>query len=423
MIPHIAARELLGERIGLRLDPGLRARLDRCIAEAAAAGGLTLEEYAARLPRDDELFQDLLNRVTVQETSFFRHPSHWEALVRDILPLLPDTLTIWSAGCATGEEPYSLAMVLEEAGRDWRIVATDISTRALAHAQRGRYKEAPLRWVSDARRRRFFKPSGDAHWQIHDDIRSRVNFIRHNLTTDPPPLPLRSCPLVFCRNVLIYVHKPELQRFVDSLADWMRPPGILFLGFSESLWQLTDRFTLVRQGDAFVYRMVERSTGAAAPPKSKAAGQRPAAARKPPAVPPPPSPVVLPPRPAAASEGAAWPGTESFTAEQWLAAGEAAASARRWADAVEAFRRAVYLDPGDPVAHFQLGVSLEGEGDLDAARRAFLAARTALLRSKRSQVQLALEGYGPETLLRVLASKLEPPPESGNDRTDHVVGG
>src|SRR5437773_8184639 len=108
--------EMLGSQIGLRAEPTVRGRLRRCIRDEAADRGLDLESYLATLAAHGNAFQSLLNRVTVQETSFFRHPQHFEVLARDILPDLPQPIRIWSAGCANGQEPYSLAMVLEARG-------------------------------------------------------------------------------------------------------------------------------------------------------------------------------------------------------------------------------------------------------------------------------------------------------------------
>ncbi|MDT5002491.1 MAG: chemotaxis protein methyltransferase CheR, partial [Mycobacterium sp.] len=113
--------ELLCQRVGLRADPTLRVRLRRAVRDEATVHEQDLDTYFDTLVSGGEALQGLLNRVTVQETAFFRHPQHFEVLVRDVLPTLPRPVTIWSAGCANGQEAFSLSMLLEEQGVDGRV--------------------------------------------------------------------------------------------------------------------------------------------------------------------------------------------------------------------------------------------------------------------------------------------------------------
>ena len=130
---------LLHQRIGLRPDPTLRGRLHRAIREELHDGGQDAATYLDSLADGGDALQALLNRVTVQETAFFRHPEQFEVLAREVLPTLPQPVKIWSAGCANGQEAFSLAMLLEEQGIDGSVVGTDLSTTALQRTVAARY--------------------------------------------------------------------------------------------------------------------------------------------------------------------------------------------------------------------------------------------------------------------------------------------
>jgi len=381
------AAGLLARRVGLRLDPALRHRLERCVREGAQTHRLTLDQYVADLESNLALFQDLLNRVTVQETAFFRDPGQFQALASRVLPSLREPVLVWSAGCANGQEAYSLAITLAESGfQDWRVLATDVSTQALRRASEGRYTQREMTGISDSRLQQYFRREG-AEWAVIPNLKQRVTFQRHNLMTEVAPFAPGACPVIFCRNVLIYVGPADLLAFLDRLIPWMSPSGYLFLGYSESLWQVTDRFQLVNLGDAFAYQKSGAQPKKSAPPP----GDGEAHARK---SPPPP-----------AGEGRV--GAADREVATLLAAGESAAGAGDAGRAVTAFRKAAYLDPDHPLAHFQLGLALEASGDARAARRAYAAARAAIARCDTARVEAALEGYRLAALEDVLRIKLE----------------
>jgi chemotaxis protein methyltransferase CheR len=381
------AAGLLARRVGLRLDPALRHRLERCVREGAGAHHLVLDQYVAALESSPSLFQDLVNRVTVQETAFFRDPGQFETLTRHVLPGLPEPVLIWSAGCANGQEAYSLAITLSESGlQDWRVLATDVSTQALRRASEGRYTPRELTGISESHLHRYFKRAG-TDWAVIPSLSKRVAFQRHNLITDVPPFEPGTCPVIFCRNVLIYVSPSELLAFLDRLILWMSRDSYLFLGYSESLWQVTDRFRLVSLGDAFAYQRAGVNPTKSSPPH---AGEGEVQVRK------------SPPRAGEDRVGAADPEVATL-----LATGEAAVGAGDASGAVAAFRKAVYLDPDHPLAHFQLGLALEAGGDRKAARRAYAAARAAIARCDTARVEAALEGYRLAALEDVLRFKLQ----------------
>jgi chemotaxis methyl-accepting protein methylase len=390
--PLDEAARLLARRVGLRLDPAVRGRLARAVRDEAERLGADASAYVAHLHGDAAALQDLLNRVTVQETSFFRDPGQFLALANDVLPSLgKDGLPVhvWSAGCANGQEAYSLAMVLAESGLpEWQVVATDISTKALARTAEARYAGRELDGLSPERRDRYLVPvTGAADtWEVAPALCKRVVAFRHNLAADPPPLPAGRCHVVFCRNVLIYFGHDEVVAFLNGLAAWLPPGAHLFLGYSESLWLVSERFHLVRLGDAFVYRngpapgagAIRHTAPAKASPPPRPTG---------PAQAPPPTP-----RPEPSEAGL-------------LAEGEAAMGAGDYAAAVIAFRKAAFLDPDQPVAHLSLGLALEATGDRAASQRAYAAARAAVGRGDTAAIETTLEGYRLDELTRLLDLK------------------
>jgi chemotaxis protein methyltransferase CheR len=396
---------LLSRRVGLRLDPAIRGRLERAVRDQAARHGEDQADYVARLEADPDRLQELLNRVTVQETSFFRDPAQFVAFAEHVVPVLIDgggRVEIWSAGCANGQEPYSLAMTLAESGlADWHVTASDLSTDALSRTRGARYATRELRGLSANRRARHLVPVDRDQWQVAPELRDKVTAIRHNLAEDPPPFQPGQCQVVFCRNVLIYFGHDDVVAFLDRLRTWLPPTAFLFLGYSESLWQVTDRFQLVRLGEAFAYRpATEQATPAPSARPSPPPAPRPA----PPSAPSPaPAPAPAPP-PASVPSSLVAP-----SAVELMAEGEAALDRGEHATAVAAFRKAAYLDPDHPIAHLNLGLALEVAGDGPAARRAYAAARAALDRCDTAAVEAALEGYQLDGITRLLDAKLDTP--------------
>jgi len=248
------AERLLAEWAGLELGDGLRERLAACLDAAARARGVTTARFAAGLTGDPGAFQEVLDAVTVQETGFFRHPDQFAALAGEVLPGLQGPVVVWSAGCANGQEAYSLAMELAASGLpDWRVVATDIAAAAVARARAGRYSSAELDGLPAAHRH-WLRPAG-ALWEVDPALRRRVRFERANLTAQFPAGPGR-CQVVFCRNVLIYLSRKTAESFLDRLADWLTPDGLVFLGYSEAVMAPTPRLRVQRLGATYALRVV-----------------------------------------------------------------------------------------------------------------------------------------------------------------------
>lgn len=218
----------------------------------------SFSEYCTLLERgDDEELGQFVNAITTNLTSFFREIHHFEYLTKTLLPGLlrgkanTRQIRIWSAGCSTGEEPYSLAMTVQEAlpatGRwDVKILATDIDSNVLATASRGVYKADRLGDLASQRVQRWFKKGAGKNAgmvRVAPELQAMITFRQLNLMQT---WPMRGpFDVIFCRNVVIYFDKDTQRRLFDRFADYLAPRGHLFVGHSESLFKLTDRFELI----------------------------------------------------------------------------------------------------------------------------------------------------------------------------------
>src|SRR5687767_5249248 len=213
--------------------------------------------------------RNLLNLVTVTETCFFRDASQFQLLREHILPTLMSErsaqadgsrmIRIWSAGCSSGEEAYSIAIALDQIGmlqayRDWRIeiVGTDLNTEALEKARLGVYSARAVRNVEGRTLENYFVRDGKA-FLLSDAIKKRVTFEFGNVAQTPMPSTGRQ-DIVFCKNVAIYFGAEITRRLIEGLYDTLAADGYLLLGHAESLWQMSDGFTLVEHDRAFCYR-------------------------------------------------------------------------------------------------------------------------------------------------------------------------
>jgi chemotaxis protein methyltransferase CheR len=209
--------------------------------------------------------QELTNAITTNLTSFFRENYHFEQLASEVLPQIErDRSTIrrmrfWSAGCSTGEEPYSLAMILRESlGRlnnwDIRLLATDIDSKVIEAAAAGAYETERLSGLGDNRASRWFSKSAArlGYSVVSPELRSLITFKQLNLL-DPWPMS-GLFDVIFCRNVVIYFDKDTQRRLFDRMADLQEPGGWLFIGHSENLFNVTNRYKPVGRT---VYRRIE----------------------------------------------------------------------------------------------------------------------------------------------------------------------
>jgi len=323
-------------------------------------------------PRDRNLVDRLIDEVTVQETTFARDRGQldsipWHSLLRNAQRAGSATIRAWSAGCATGEEAYTLALLAAEAFTTAYppvdVLGTDISGAAIAAAAAGRYRERAVRELDPELRRRYLEPQADNTYLVGKHLRELVRFRRHNLACDPVPPPGQAAfDIITCRNVLIYFDATVVVRVLGRLDQSLRPDGRLLLGAADAL-QRTVRIATPDDNPALSPRAARDST------------------RRPPG-----RPAELPrdQRLAAALTAAgrgerdnALAQVESLVSSDPLDSGaqfvyglvtlEAGEPAR----AAIAFRRALYSDPAFAVAAFSLGCAYDALGDRAAARRAY----------------------------------------------------
>jgi chemotaxis protein methyltransferase CheR len=264
-------RSLIHERIGMFFDNGKSELLiDKLSPLVIERGFGSYLDYYYLLKYDPSArveWQNVMNALSVQETYFWREFDQIRALVQTLVPQWHarnsnSTLRIWSAACATGEEPLTIAMALNEAG--WfekasiEIVATDASTKAIDRAVQGIYRERAFRNLPAHLRDRYFEPIG-SDWRIRSDIHSRVKWGIANLIDEDEISHSASADFIFCRNVFIYFSERAISQVVRSFSRFIRPPGYLFVGAAESLLRLTTDFTLTEVDDAFVYVKRERA--------------------------------------------------------------------------------------------------------------------------------------------------------------------
>ncbi len=389
----------LRQRIGLRSEGTLRGRLRRAVVEEAGVHGDLLGEYAEGVCRGGQSLEHLVNRITVQESGFFRHPEHFDVLADAILPGLDRPVTIWSSACANGQEAYSLAMLLEEHAIPGTVIASDLSTAALDRTAQAWYSSREISGISPERCKLHLIRDGHG-WRIGPRVRARVTSFEHNLV-DALPAQVASCQVVFCRNVLIYLSAEHASAFLDRLADALAPGTYLFLGAAESMWHVSDRFQPVGLGGTFVYR--RRGPGGRTPsmsmgpavPTSKSARR---------------STVGLRPRAARGAVRRVEPAVDTDLAQTAALAetGKLALAKGDHAAAIVVFRKWSYLTPEDPMGAFHLGLALEAGGHLISAQRAFAVSRAVLMDAGSTRVEPALEGFAREELLKLLDSKQAP---------------
>jgi chemotaxis protein methyltransferase CheR len=261
-------RDLLHERTGIYFEPDrVDVLLDKLEERVRARGFSSYLDYYYLLKYDPDAeveWRSVMDALSVQETYFWREFSQIRVLTDQIAPewfkRTDEPLRIWSAACASGEEPYTIAIALREAGltdRPISIFASDASGSALEKARQGIYRERSFRALPLHLREKYFDavPEG---WRLRRDMLPPVHFVRANLASQRDIATLAAVPVIFCRNVFIYFSPDAIRRTVASFAAFMPLGGHLFIGASESLLKLTRDFDLQERRDAFVYVKVPR---------------------------------------------------------------------------------------------------------------------------------------------------------------------
>ena len=276
-------QSLLKQRSGLVLSRDkaylLESRL-MPVARKWSLRGLDELAQAVRSKKDERLLKDITEAMTTNESSFFRDTKPYDQFRTLTLPTLLKNrastrkIRIWSAACSSGQEPYSLAMVLKEegaklAGWNIEIVATDISSEILAKAKAGVYTQFEVqRGLPITHLVKYFRQRGDK-WELTPDIRSMVSFREFNLLGDLRPL--GQFDVVFCRNVLIYFDQPTKTRVLEGTSRLLGTDGVLFLGGAETVLGITDKFKPL-DGQRGVYQLASAASGDAAAPAAARPG-------------------------------------------------------------------------------------------------------------------------------------------------------
>ncbi len=257
-------RMLIEERTGICFDASRERFFSTRVKEHLRAKGFERGTDLLRAMRKSNVeYEALLEGLLTQETSFFRYPSVYEAFEKRVLPELhvkkfwknPRTLRIWSAGCSTGEEPYSIAITIADSlsfSDSWNveILATDVGRHALKHAERGAYAGRSLASVSPEQLATHFSQAHGGH-QVKPRLRKMVTFAQMNLAS---AVYVGRMDMIFCMNVLIYFSEDRRRSLVQRFYDTLEPGGYLFLGHSESISKMPVKFQAIVLNDCILYR-------------------------------------------------------------------------------------------------------------------------------------------------------------------------
>ncbi len=258
-------RGLFADRVGLSFTEASRLTFERRLGERLRLLGMnSFREYHQFLLREmpsSPEFQQALEAVTTAETYFFRQEQQLNSFTSEVMPRLQRDLreqrrlSIWSAGCSTGEETYTLAILVKASGLfdDWevRVVGSDLCRTRIDVARAATYREASFRVTPDELRRRYFEQH-DESWRVCSEVRDICQFNQLNILEDSALV--GRVHVVFCRNVLIYFGEAARTQVVENLHRRLTPGGYLFLGHSESLVNAETEFTLLHLEGDLAYR-------------------------------------------------------------------------------------------------------------------------------------------------------------------------
>lgn len=267
---YVVLEQLIRERIGIHYSNSRRDMMLDKLSELVVEYGFHSYldfYYMLKYEATEREWNRVMDVLAVQETYFCREYDQIDALVNTLLPQLyrdrPNRrLTIWSAACASGEEPFSIAMALEEAGwlerMDIQLIGSDASPKALEKAEKGIYRDYSLRHVPERLRGRYFTQESEG-WRLDSQIQRRVQFRHANLVQPHTFSNLALSEIVFCRNVFIYFDDKTIESVVKSLSKNTIGKKYLFLGTAESLLRLHTPFSLEKVGNAYVYTHLANS--------------------------------------------------------------------------------------------------------------------------------------------------------------------
>jgi chemotaxis protein methyltransferase CheR len=255
-------RGLIYSESGITFTPTNRAILESRLKERLREKNInSVKIYFETISKDKEELKAFLDSITTNLTRFFRNQAHFDALEKYVTPELikikknggNTTFKIWSAGCSTGEEPYTIAMLMSEIlPPPWKfeIIASDISLKCLMTAKEGFYADSRIMGIPDNYLKKYFDKT-EGGYKIHSDIQSKIRFDYHNLKNDSG---LRGLDIIFCRNVIIYFDEAAQTAVINRFWDSMASKSFLFIGHSESLFGMDTKFEFVKTEWATLYR-------------------------------------------------------------------------------------------------------------------------------------------------------------------------
>ncbi len=220
--------------LDLYKEPQMKRRIGNLVNRSAAK---SFVEYFDTVAKDKDEFAAFIEYLTINVSEFYRTPDKFAKLETDVIPDLlkrSPKLNIWSAGCSIGAEPYSLSMIMKELtpGKQHRILATDLDIEILAKAKKGVYMENEIKSLSPERRKKYFDALPDNKFAVKEDIKSCIEFKRHNLLKDPFE---KGFDLILCRNVVIYFTEEAKDQLYTRFFEALKPGGILFVGATEAI--------------------------------------------------------------------------------------------------------------------------------------------------------------------------------------------
>ena len=237
MEDYIKFKSLIYKKTGIDLSLYKEKQMKRRIGSLAKRNNFqSFEEYYFAMMKNDELYNEFINYITINVSEFYRNPGQWQILEKEIIPELLSTrktLKIWSAACSTGEEPYSMVMLLTKFMdlNQIKVLATDIDKGAIQKAKIGLYREKSLQNLPAEFRKKFFTKEND-FYKISEDVKKRVEFGYLNLLSDVFP---SGCDLILCRNVLIYFTEEAKHALYPKFYSALNKGGILFVGSTEQI--------------------------------------------------------------------------------------------------------------------------------------------------------------------------------------------
>lgn len=228
----------INKKTGIDLSLYKEAQMKRRLTSLYEKRGFkNFNDYYLAIHNDKQLLDEFLDRMTINVSEFYRNSQRWDVLDKKIFPMLLSAnkkLKIWSAACSTGEEPYSLAMVLSSHSplKDISILATDLDSGVLERARVGLYSERSLKEVPKVILNKYFINEGQ-HYQVKDEIKKTVQFKQQNLLNDPYGT---GFDLIVCRNVMIYFTEEAKDQIYQGFSKALRPGGVLFVGSTEQIF-------------------------------------------------------------------------------------------------------------------------------------------------------------------------------------------